>query len=333
MVSIKDIASITGYSVATISRVINNSPKVSEKTRSQVEEAIRKTGYHPNFIGRSLRLSSSMKILVLLPTIENTFYADIIRGAEATASTAGYRLVLGVTQNKLDIEKSYIDMLQSRQVDGLILANSIMDKFDLNRLAETFPVALLAHTIDGAEVSNVSIDNISAAYAAAKHLISLGHRRIGMISGYYYRAPSFERESGFLRALEEAGITHDPRYMLRSDFDFASGQEACRKLMSLPNPPTAIFCIADSMAIGAERYLVNNGLEDKVSVMGFDNVIESEFFFSGITTVNQPKYDLGRRCVELVLDKIRDISTPPESVVLPFSLVERGSTFPPPETM
>ena len=331
MLSIKDLASMTGYSVATISRVINGSPKVADKTRVRVEEAIQKTGYHPNFAGRNLRLAASMRLLILLPTIENTVYGDLIRGAESAASAAGYQLLIGVTQNRLEIEESYIKMLQSRQVDGIILANTSMDKHDLNRLAETFPVTLLAHTVDGANVSSVSIDNVSAAYDAVQYLISLGHRKIGMLSGYYYRNPSDKREAGLFQAMEDAGLSCDPRYIVRTEFNFTSSRKACQRLMEQPDPPTAIFCIADSIAIGAIRYLSDHDLSGRVSVMGFDNVLESEYFFSGISTVNQPKLELGRTCVELILNKISDISSPPEQIVLPHSLVLRGSTFPPQE--
>ncbi len=326
MVSIKDLANLTGYSVATISRVVNNSPMVSEKARAEIEEAIRATGYHPNFIGRSLRLSFSMKLLLLLPTAENTFYGDILRGIEQSASAAGYQVVIGVTQNKLEIEKKYIEMLTSRQVDGMIIANTNMDKFDLSRISESFPIVLLAHSMDGANVSSVTIDNLAAAYDATKLLIDLGHTSIGMLSGRYYRNPSIEREEGFKNALKDAGLPLNPSHLIRTDYDFNSGKLACKKLMSGKAPPTAIFCVADSIAIGAERYLLDSGLENVVSVIGFDNVIESEYFYNGITTVNQPKYDLGKVSVDLLLKIISDKSAPPETVVLPHYLVERGST-------
>lgn len=328
MVSIKDLAQMTGYSVATISRVINGSPNVAEKTRLCVEDAIRNTGYYPNFLGRNLRLSSSMKILILLPTIENTFYGDIIRGAETAASAAGYQLLLGVTQNQLEIERKYIEMLQSRQVDGIILANANMDKYDLNRLAEKFPVTLLAHTVEGANVSSVSIDNVSAAYDAVRYLISLGHRKLGILSGYYYQNPSAARETGFFKALSDAGLTCSPNWIIRTEFEFSSSQKACQKMMEQEDSPTAIFCVADSIAVGAIRYLVDHKLDDKISVMGFDNVLESEYFFNGISTVNQPKFDFGKKCVELLLARIRDSNFVPEKVVFPYELIFRGSTFP-----
>lgn len=327
MVSIKDLASLTGYSVATISRVINNSPKVSENTRLQVEEAIKATGYHPNFIGRSLRLASSKKLLLLLPTVENTFYGDILRGIEQTASAAGYQVVIGVTQNEADIEQKYVDMLTSRQVDGMIIANCNMDKHDLNRLSESFPIVLLAHVIDGANVSSVAIDNVTAAYEATKYLIDLGHKTIGMLSGQYYRNPSMEREEGFKAALREAGLEVNPAHIIRADFDFRSGLHACKRLLSYKIRPTAIFCVADSIAIGAERYLMDAGLEKDISVVGFDNVVESEFFFNGITTVNQPKFDLGRISVDLLLKRICDEAAPAESIILPHTLIERSSVF------
>lgn len=326
MVSMKDLAQMTGYSAATISRVINHSPKVSEETRRRVEEAIRSTGYHPNFIGRNLRCSSSMKVLVLLPTMENTFYGDVLRGAEDCAMEHGYQIVIGVTHNRPEVENAYVEMLRSRQVDGIIIANTSMDKHDLNRLAESFPVTLLAHGMEGAHASCVTIDNISASREAVALLTGLGHRRVAMISGYYYRNPSLDRETGYQAAMAAAGLACDPALLMRTDFDFRSGYQACKKLMDLEEPPTAIFCVADSIAIGAIRCLVDQGLDGRVSVVGFDNVVESEFFHHGVTTVSQPKYDLGRESMRLLFEKVQDLKSPPRTVVLGYEIVQRGST-------
>lgn len=328
MTSIKDLAELTGYSVATISRVINQSPKVSEETRRKVEEAIRRTDYHPNFIGRNLRSAASMKIMVLLPTLDNTFYSKVLLGAEETAQKAGYQIIVGVTHNTVAIEENYIAMLRSCQVDGMVLANTILDKFDLNRLAESYPVTLLAHNVAGANLSNVSVDNVAAAGEATRYLISLGHQKIAMISGCYYQNPSIDRERGYREALEAAGLPWDPSLILRTDFNFASGYAMAEKLMKISEPPTAIFCVADSIAIGALRYLTNAGLDQQVSVMGFDDVQESEYIFNGISTVSQPKYELGQKSVELLLEKIQDLHSDVHSLILPHKLVIRGSTRP-----
>lgn len=326
MMSIKDLASLTGYSVATISRVVNDSPKVSEKTRREVMDAIRATGYYPNYVGRNLRRAETKKLLILVPTTENTFYGDVLRGAEACANQSGYQVLIGMTQNDADIERRFVEMLQSRQVDGLVFANTSLDKYDINRIADSFPVVLLAHSIDGAAASSVSIDNRQAAFDATNHLIAGGRSSIALISGSYYKAPSIDREIGYAQALREAGIAMRPDYLLRTNFDFSSGYQCCKKLMALPDPPTAIFCIADSIAIGAIKYLYEIGREQDVAVIGFDNVPESEYFFRGITTVNQPKYQLGETCIELLLEKIEDVHSEIRQIVLPHSLVLRGST-------
>lgn len=326
MISIKDLAEMTGYSVATISRVINNNPKVSPETRRRVEEAIHRTGYHPNFIGRNLRSSTSMKILILLPTLDNTFYSQVLLGAGDAAQQAGYQIIVGVTQNTMELEQNYISMLRSRQVDGLVLANTMLDKFDLNRLAESFPVVLVGHKVIGSNVSSVGIDNVLAAKEATEHLISLGHRNIAMISGHYYQNPSSEREIGYRQALEQAGISFDPHKILRTEFDFGNAYSTTKKLLENPDIPTSIFCIADSIAIGAVRYLADIGLEQQISVVGFDNVRESEYFFNGITTIDQPKYEMGQQSITLLLEKIHDINSEPRSLILPHKLIPRGSS-------
>lgn len=324
--TIKDIAQMTGVSLATVSRVINGSPNVTEKTKRLVEDAINRTGYHPNSIGRNLKTARTMRLLVLLPTMENTFYAKVLKGIEDEASHNGYQVIIGITHNKLEIETKYIDMLKSKQVDGLILTNTCFNKYDLNRLADSFPIVTLSHKIEGTTISSVTIDNVSAATVSTSHLIELGHKKIAMLSGVYYYYPSMCREEGYKNALANHDIPFSVDYLIRKDFDFQGGFDGAKKLMSLKKPPTAIFCAADSIAIGAMKYLMEENLN--VSIVGFDNVSESEFVYTGITTINQPKYDMGKTSVELLLKKIEDISSPITDVSLPFNLIIRGSSFP-----
>lgn len=326
MVSIKDLAEMTGYSVATISRVINNTAGVTDKARAKVMAAIEETGYHPNFIGRNLRTSSSKKILILLPTLKNTFYADILPAADNSAAAAGYQTIIGCTQNNPSVEARYIDMVKSRQVDGIILANTILNKDEINELSSSFPVVLMAHKLEGVQASSVSINNTAAAYDATNYLISLGHKNISMLSGIFYQNPSLERELGFKNALEDSSMHFSASNILRTDFDFKSGYSACEKLLHARPETTAIFCVADSIAIGAIKYLAENNLDKEISVVGFDNVMESEYFHNGVTTINQPKKLIGSTCVELLLKQIDEPGSPVESRILPHELIVRGST-------
>jgi LacI family repressor for deo operon, udp, cdd, tsx, nupC, and nupG len=324
---IKDVAKLAGVSVATISRVLNDDPKVKEETREQVKEVIRRTGYTPNIIGRDLRTARSNRILVIMPTASHTFYSVILEGIEKRAEEFGYTILLGVTNFDEQVERKYIKMLLTKQVDGAVSLLSMLPMTELNNIAAQRPLVQCgAYTLD-ADVSYVGIDNKKAAYEAVSFLISKGHKRIAMVSRKLNVSFVILRDAGYRDALSDAGIGYRPEYVIkRITNEYYEGTSAGEELFSLKEPPTAIFT-SDSYAVGLIKYLTTIGVKvgTDVDVIGFDNWTISEYTIPSLSTVSQPRREFGRIATDLLKKKIEDIHCENEKIYLPYELILRES--------
>ena len=326
--TIKDIAKLAGVSVATVSRVINGDPAVAEKLKVKVLQVIKDTNYVPNTVGRNLRKSKSDMILVMLPTLSNPFYSKILRGIEQRASENDYGILVSVTHHEARIEKKYLKMLQMKQADGVISLFSTLDVEELNRVSGEYPFVQCCEYTEGAQLPYVMIDNRKAAYEATRYFINHGHKHIGMISGNFYESSERAREQGYKEALLEAGLEHNPNYIVKSNYRPESGMDMCRALLSLPEPPTAILTVSDTLAIGAIKHLKSAGIKagDKMDVIGFDNASITRVYDPTISTVAQPRYDLGTVSVDLVIEKINNMGIVNKGIILPHELILREST-------
>lgn len=326
--TIQDVAKAAGVSVATVSRVLNDSPSVSGKTRDTVLEVIRKLGYQPNLLGRNLRRTQTKLVLVLLPSIANQFYSKVVKGIEDVAHKNGYNIMLCNTDSDRNREKVYIALLKNRLADGVILMASELGDEELSQLGRSFPVVQCSEYKGHLGVSYAAIDNKSAACREVGHLIGLGHKRIGMISCRNKLLSTIKREEGYQKALQEAGIAFDDALVAYGDYGFTSGMRASRTLLKLPDRPTAIFAISDNMAIGAMKAARESGLEipSDLAVAGFDNISFAVMCEPMLTTISQPKYELGCTAMEVLLRQMRGERSEPEEVLLEYELVIRGST-------
>lgn len=326
--TIKDIAKLSGTSVATVSRVINNDSKVRKDLKEKVLAVIKETNYIPNNMGRNLRKSKSEMILVMLPTLSNPFYSKILKGIEERANKLGYGVLLTVTHLQWKTEKKYLEMLQTRQVDGVISLFSELSINEIDDLASKYAFVQCCEYTEGAKLSYVTIDNQKAAYSAVNYLISHGHKKIGMISGSFYKNSEKSRENGYKRALIDAGLTFDDNYIIKSNYKPESGMESCEKLLNLKEPPTAILTVSDTLAIGAIKYLKTSGIKvgEDIEVIGFDNASITKVYDPSISTVSQPRYDLGTVSVDLLIEKINDLSVVNKGIILPHELILRNST-------
>jgi LacI family repressor for deo operon, udp, cdd, tsx, nupC, and nupG len=326
--TIKDIAKLSGTSVATVSRVINNDSKVRKDLKEKVLAVIKETNYIPNNIGRNLRKSKSEMILVMLPTLSNPFYSKILKGIEERANKLGYGVLLTVTHLQWKTEKKYFEMLQTRQVDGVISLFSKLSINEIDDLASKYAFVQCCEYTEGAKLPYVAIDNEKAAYSAVNYFISHGHKSIGMISGSFYNNSEKCRENGYKRALIDAGLTFDDKYIIKSNYKPESGMEICEKLLSLKEPPTAILTVSDTLAIGAIKYLKTSGIKvgEDIEVIGFDNASITKVYDPSISTVSQPRYDLGTVSVDLLIEKINDLSVVNKGIILPHELILRNST-------
>ncbi len=328
--NIKDIAKLAETSPATVSRVINNDARVSREMREKVLEIIEKTRYKPNAIGRSLRSRSSKKLLMVLPTIDNPFYSDIVNGFEEHARKNGFSVLFCVTNRQVENERLYYDVLFTRQVDGVATFIPTITPAEINKISREYPfVACCWRGYADIDVSYVCIDNEKAVMDMMRYLIKLGHTRIAALNGDYpERTYERERERGYRRGLEEAGIPYRPEYYVPCEYGFKAGYAAARRLMSLKEPPTALFALADDRAAGVVKFLNENGYHPgvDVDVAGFDDLQVAEISTPTITTVSQPRYDLGRESAQLLLSRIDDISQPNKGVILAHKLIIRDST-------
>jgi LacI family transcriptional regulator, repressor for deo operon, udp, cdd, tsx, nupC, and nupG len=330
MATIQDVAGQAGVSVATVSRVLNASPRVSPEARARVLEAIERLDYRPNLLGRNLRRTETRMVLVLLPTIANPFYARIVHGIEETAQHAGYNVLLCNTGSDKDRERLYLGMLSQRLADAAILMAPVLGVDEMESLCRSHPLVQCCEYLEGAAVSHVTIDNRAAARDAVRHLALLGRRRIGMLSCRNRFVSTRDRLDGYKDALLEAGIPYDESLVAYGDYGFASGRRAAATLFGRPagERPTAVFAICDLMAIGALRAAHETGLSvpGDVAVAGFDNIIYSSMTEPQITTVAQPQVELGRTAMEILLRQLRGESVAPENIVIAHELLVRGST-------
>ena len=329
MSTIQDVAKEAKVSVATVSRVLNNSPLVLPDTRQSVLEAIRILNYQPNLLGRNLRRTETKMILVLLPTIANPFYSRLVKGIEDAANAGGYNIMLCNTDSDKNREEVYLELLKKRLADGVIFMAPELDVADLDRTSLISPTVQCCEYREGAKVSHVSIDNFAAAKDAVEYLIKCGCSRIGHISCKNRFVSTIQRKNGYRKALEEAGISFDPELTAYGDYGFNSGYKAAKKLLSLNNRPEAIFAISDIMAIGAIKAIRENGLRipSDISVMGFDDISFALMYDPPLSTVSQPKYELGKTAVELLMRQLDKQNKEPEDIILPYKLVIRGSTI------
>jgi LacI family transcriptional regulator, repressor for deo operon, udp, cdd, tsx, nupC, and nupG len=329
MSTIQDVAKEAKVSVATVSRVLNNSPLVLPDTKQSVLAAISTLNYQPNLLGRNLRRTETKMILVLLPTIANPFYSRLVKGMEDAAHACGYNIMLCNTDSDKNREEVYLELLKKRLADGVIFMAPEIELKELDKTSFISPTVQCCEYREGSKVSHVSIDNLRAAKDAVVHLIKCGYSRIGHISCKNNFVSTIQRKNGYKNALEEAGIPFDPELTAYGDYGFNSGYKAANRLLSLDKRPEAIFAISDIMAIGAIKAIREKGLTipADISVMGFDDISFASMYDPPLSTVSQPKYELGKTAVELLMRQLDKNNNGPEDIILPHKLIIRGSTM------
>lgn len=325
---IKEIAEICGVSVATVSRVVNKDQRVAETTRKKVLQVIDKYNYVPNITGRSLRTQKTNRILVLLPTMDNQFYTSIIQGIEDKAEENGYTALVAVTDLEEEKELKYLQMLKMNHVDGCISFFNTLGVHYINELAKKYPFVQCCELTIGADVSHVVIDNKQAVYDITSEFINQGCLPIALISGDYYKYSEMCREAGYMKALKEHDLEVDKDLIVKNFYRYTDGSNAVKTIFSKGYKPSAIVCASDSLALGAIDELKRMGLNvgKDILVTGFDNTSITEFYHPTISSIAQPRYDLGREAFNLLLEKIKDIESTNKRVILPYEIIHRGST-------
>ena len=332
MATMKDVAQLAGVSTATVSRALMNPEKVSSSTRKRVEEAVLEAGYSPNSLARNLRRNESKTIVAIVPDICDPYYTEIIRGIEDAAMEHGYLVLLGDSGQQKKRESSFVNLVFTKQADGMLLLGTDLP-FDVSKPEQKNlpPMVMACEFAPELELPTVHIDNLTSAFEAVNYLTQMGHKRVAQIAGPDTAVLCQFREQGYQQALRRSGITRNPDYSVGGDFSFESGAQAVRQLLALSEPPTAIFCHNDTMAIGAiqEAKRLGTRVPQDLSVVGFDDIQFAQYCDPPLTTISQPRYEIGRQAMLMMLELLRGNDVQAGSRLLETQLVVRDSAAPP----
>jgi LacI family transcriptional regulator len=308
LATIKEVAEHARVSVATVSRVVNNSGYVSTSLRERVETSMRELEYKPSALARSLRRQETRTIGVLVPQMNQPFFSTLIYAMEKTLFAEDYRTLICSSEEDLFKESSYVDILLRQRVDGVIYVPTGQNAEYARRLLQAdVPTVLIDRDFPELPISRVVSDNYGGAYAAAQHLVSLGHMRIGLIGGPSYSQSMKARAEGAQQAIRDFGGHYDPSLLMIGTLpEFELGYQAALRLMKRPNPPTAIFAFNDVVAVGVMHAASQLGLTlpDDLSVVGFDDIPLAAYVIPELTTVAQPIYNIGQTAVEVLLRRL-----------------------------
>jgi LacI family transcriptional regulator len=312
-----------------VSHVINDTRAVSALLTARVLNAMEQLDYHPDIIARSLRRRETLTLGLLVPSIEIPFFARVAASVEAAANEAGYSVILCNTGWSLPREVHHLNNLLARRVDGLLCISLAMSAEHIAPvLRRCTPVVVFERTVPGVEVDAVEIDNFQGAYDATAHLLDLGHRRIGCITGLVNSNLNEQRIAGYRHAITQRGIPFDPALLRPGDYTAAAGVRESLDLLRQPEPPTAIFAFNDVMAMGVMRAVQERGLRipADLAVIGFDGLTLTEHSSPPLSTVEQPVAEMSAAAIAMLLDRIKGGSSPARVQTFVAKLVTRTST-------
>jgi len=306
---------------------------VSPATRARVLEAVRKSRYQPDLVARSLRIKQTSTLGLIVSDILNPFHAALARAIEEAAQRRGFTVVLGNTNEEENREQAYLDVLVASRVEGIILVPCATNSRGLQRVVEQgVPVVQVDRLTPNVSTDAVLLDNRLGARLAVEHLVSLGHRRIGFISGPQHLTTGVERLEGYRQTLAGAGLFYDPELIHLGNFREAAGYEGTRRLLALPDPPTAILTANNEMAAGAVRALaeLRQAIGSDVSLITFDDARWAQYMVPPMTVVAQPVAEIGQTAVDILfrrLDREAASARPAVYTLQPY-LIVRESTKP-----
>lgn len=307
MTSLKDVAKYTGLSTSTVSRALSNKGYIKDHTRQKVLEAVRLLNYSPNIMAQCLKMGRSNTIALMIPSIQNMIYPDITRGVEDTARKNDFTVILCNTDENIEIEKSYINTLRPRLIDGFIIASMMPHSIHIRQLRkENFPLVLALRAYDD-KIDAVVIDNKQAAYKAVKYLIERGYRKIAIALGNTELTLYSERYRGYRDALEEGDIPFDEKLVIRERYNINSFYHLTKTMLENGIRPDVIFATTDARAIVIMRAIYDSGhtIPGDISVLGFDNVAIAALVEPPLSTVSQPLYEIGVLAAEKLIYQIR----------------------------
>ena len=323
-ITINELARRSGVSPSTVSRALNDDPVISEETKRKVIQVAKELNYTPVRNRKKSSTRKRSKIIALMITdISNPFFPEIVHGVEDLAFDFGYSVSLWNTREDIEREKQYVETIKESEVDGIILGSSRIKEEQIKAIAESdIPCVIMNRIVEG--LPSVFADYENGAYQATKYLVDLGHERIALINGPVSAQPSWWREKGFLRALKESEKEAEENLLSFNSPIVEGGYVATLKLLSISNPPTAIFAYNDLVALGAMKAIREKNLliAKDISLVGYDDIFLSAYLDPPLTTVSQPKYMMGKLAADLLFrlingEKIKNnqISFKPELII------------------
>lgn len=329
-----DVARMAGVSTATVSRALAAPDTVAPETRARVMKAMARVDYTPNVAARTLRARQARMVLVIVPDIASPFFPEILKGIDAALTEAGYGMIIGDLDGQPQKEGRFVDLCAAGAVDGTLLLSTVSVPRNGRRslLDARRPVVAVSEAIEHAPFPQVVIDNRASSRAIVRQLIGLGHHRIAFLSGPTVYT-SREREAGFRDALAEAGLPCAPDLLLEGDYSAAAGAAGARSFLAMRNRPTAVHAAGDLMAIAFMRTVQMAGLlvPDDVSVAGFDGIEFAALCDPPLTTVRQPRRELGRVAAKLLIDRIEGRAASAADVTRLAAPIEPGASIGPPK--
>lgn len=328
--TMKDIAEKAGVSVATVSRVLNNTKPVSSELKKKVLDIVKETGYKPNALARSLIKQRTGTIGVIIPDMDNETFADLIKGIELITDKNDYVILVTNTMGEVKKELEMFNLFEEKRLDGIIfsgvsLTEKHIDFFDKYEI----PTVVVGQTFKKLDFPSVTIDNFQAAFDITEYLIKFGHENIAMIRGPLYDMQAGkERLLGYKTALRENDYPVNKDFIIQGDFTIKSGYKAMEKIWRNELKPTAIFSASDKMAIGALNYCLDNGLKvpEDISIAGFDDMELATAVRPALTTIHQDQVEKGIKTAEILLELIEKEGKESYNIQLPYTLIERDST-------
>lgn len=328
-VTIKDIAKLANVSHTTVSRALNGSPLIKPDTRKKILELAEQLQYVPNYSAKSLVLKKSYTIGLFFTSISNgtsaSFLANVIKGVNGEIDENYNLFVRGIDDFK------DLAAINSQRFDGIVLMSQSDDDdaFIQHVQNQNIPIVVLNREIDDPFITNILSNDESGAMEATSYLVQQGHERIGIIEGKESFKTAVKRKNGYMQALLQSGLAINKRYMVKGSYDMESGYQAMEKLLGLNNPPSAVFCSNDDMAIGAINAVFAKGLHvpDDISIVGFDNSPFSQYVTPKLTTVQRPIEQISRKGAKKLLELINDPHETGESVFVKTELIVRDSVL------
>jgi LacI family transcriptional regulator len=330
MATITDVAKLSGLSKTTVSRVINNHPYVSEKIREQVLQAMKELGYTPNPSARRLRGQLTTTIGVIVPRIVNPFFSYLVNSIEQVAYKNGYQVIISQSNEDQEKELAFLNLLKTKQVDGIIMTSIENDWSVIEHYLDYGPIVLCNEYINNANVPIVRLDQQKGAYIGVEHLIKKGYRKIAYCTGGLFdeQGKDKDRNQGFQKALKEAGISLNPKWIFVNRHTIEDGKQVLKQILEMDDRPTAVFTGSDEIAGGMMIEAKEHGLiiPDDIAIIGFDDQPIAEMLDPKLTTIRQPVDQMGEKSVEVIIEMLNSPEMEIKNYELPIELIVRKST-------